>query len=377
MLNIEQLSYWERKTFLEDIDFVVIGAGIVGYSTALHLRKTYPSAKITILERGYLPSGASSKNAGFACFGSVTELLDDLDRTDENRVWETVARRWEGLQYLQSIISIDQLKLETHGSWDLIMPEESAILNDIRSMIPYLNQCTEKITGHSGVYSEDQTLIQKFGFNNLVTSFYNKLEGQLDTGSMIRKFWQICIEKNIDVLFGIQVEGFNDGSDGVIINTTVGEIKASNLMICTNGFARELLGEDVKPARGQVIVTERIPDLHIQGTFHYDRGYYYFRNIDNRILLGGGRNLDFEGETTTEMITTPLIMNKLTDLLHNVILPGKEVRMDYSWSGIMGVGSEKSPIIKKISPHVGIGVRMGGMGVAIGSQVGKELAELF
>jgi len=377
MLNIEQLSYWERKTFLEDIDFVVIGAGIVGYSTALHLRKTYPSAKITILERGYLPSGASSKNAGFACFGSVTELLDDLDRTDENRVWETVARRWEGLQYLQSIISIDQLKLETHGSWDLIMPEESAILNDLRSMIPYLNQCTEKITGHSGVYSEDQTLIQKFGFNNLVTSFYNKLEGQLDTGSMIRKFWQICIEKNIDVLFGIQVEGFNDGSDGVIINTTVGEIKASNLMICTNGFARELLGEDVKPARGQVIVTERIPDLHIQGTFHYDRGYYYFRNIDNRILLGGGRNLDFEGETTTEMITTPLIMNKLTDLLHNVILPGKEVRMDYSWSGIMGVGSEKSPIIKKISPHVGIGVRMGGMGVAIGSQVGKELAELF
>jgi glycine/D-amino acid oxidase-like deaminating enzyme len=377
MLNIEQLSYWERKTFLEDIDFVVIGAGIVGYSTALHLRKTYPSAKITILERGYLPSGASSKNAGFACFGSVTELLDDLDRTDENRVWETVARRWEGLQYLQSIISIDQLKLETHGSWDLIMPEESAILNDLRSMIPYLNQCTEKITGHSGVYSEDQTLIQKFGFNNLVTSFYNKLEGQLDTGSMIRKFWQICIEKNIDVLFGIQVEGFNDGSDGVIINTTVGEIKASNLMICTNGFARELLGEDVKPARGQVIVTERIPDLHIQGTFHYDRGYYYFRNIDNRILLGGGRNLDFEGETTTEMITTPLIMNKLTDLLHNVILPGKEVRMDYSWSGIMGVGSEKSPIVKKISPHVGIGVRMGGMGVAIGSQVGKELAELF
>jgi gamma-glutamylputrescine oxidase len=377
MLNIEQLSYWERKTFLEDIDFVVIGAGIVGYSTALHLRKTYPSAKITILERGYLPSGASSKNAGFACFGSVTELLDDLDRTDENRVWETVARRWEGLQYLQSIISIDQLKLETHGSWDLIMPEESAILNDLRSMIPYLNQCTEKITGHSGVYSEDQTLIQKFGFNNLVTSFYNKLEGQLDTGSMIRKFWQICIEKNIDVLFGIQVEGFNDGSDGVIINTTVGEIKASNLMICTNGFARELLGEDVKPARGQVIVTERIPDLHIQGIFHYDRGYYYFRNIDNRILLGGGRNLDFEGETTTEMITTPLIMNKLTDLLHNVILPGKEVRMDYSWSGIMGVGSEKSPIIKKISPHVGIGVRMGGMGVAIGSQVGKELAELF
>jgi hypothetical protein len=42
----------------------------------------------------------------------------------------------------------------------------------------------------------------------------------------------------------------------------------------------------------------------------------------------------------------------------------------------MGVGKQKKPILEKLSPKVYCGVRLGGMGVAIGSLVGKELANL-
>ena len=96
LLNIEQLSYWERTTHFDGIDFLIIGAGIVGFSAAIEVKKKYPGAKIVILERGYLPTGASSKNAGFACFGSVTELVDDLSKMGEDSVFETVGKRWEG-----------------------------------------------------------------------------------------------------------------------------------------------------------------------------------------------------------------------------------------------------------------------------------------
>ena len=43
----------------------------------------------------------------------------------------------------------------------------------------------------------------------------------------------------------------------------------------------------------------------------------------------------------------------------------------------MGMGGQKKPVIKKVSDNVYCGVRLGGMGIAIGSLVGKELAGLI
>jgi gamma-glutamylputrescine oxidase len=377
MLNIEQLSYWEKQTFFKDIDFLIVGAGIVGYSTAIHLREIHPSSKIVILEKGYLPSGASSKNAGFACFGSATELIDDLQHMEETLVWETVAKRWEGLRYLKQLVGESALDLEVNGSWDLITSSEEKKAIHVRDQLSNLNSELFKITGEQGIYKEDANLHAKFGFENLSTSFFNRLEGQINTGKMIRRFYQKAVEQNIDVLFGINILNYEAFLHTVEVNTSVGKINSSNLLICVNGFAKELVNEDVHPARAQVLVTEKIPNLKIKGTFHYDKGYYYFRNIDDRILLGGGRNLDFEGETSTELETTETIMSALEQLLTKVILPGRKTKIEHRWAGIMGVGKTKAPIIKKIEPNVGIGVRMGGMGVAIGSLVGKDLAEMF
>ncbi len=377
MLNIEQLSFWEKQSYFEEIDFLIIGAGIVGYSTAIHLQEKYPNASILIVERGYLPSGASSKNAGFACFGSATELLDDLDQMDENTVWSTVQKRWEGLNYLKSIIGESNLELEVNVSWDILTSKNADKIPFVRSKIDYLNQQIEAITGEKKVYSEDHGLSKKFNFQGIETSINNRLEGQINTGKMIQRFYQKAIEKGIKVLFGIEVLSFESTENKVLINISQGEITARNLLICTNGFAAQLIDEDVQPARAQVIVTSPIPNLQMKGTFHYDQGYYYFRNVDNRILLGGGRNLDFKGETTTQMETTDLVMNSLNKLLKEVIIPNTPYSIEYKWAGIMGVGSTKAPIVKKVKPNVGIGVRMGGMGVAIGSLIGKELSELY
>ena len=377
MLNIEQLSFWEKQSYFEEIDFLIIGAGIVGYSAAIHLQEKYPNASILIVERGYLPSGASSKNAGFACFGSATELLDDLDQMDENTVWSTVQKRWEGLNYLKSIIGESNLELEVNGSWDILTTKNADKIPFVRSKIDYLNQQIEAITGEKKVYSEDHGLSKKFNFQGIETSINNRLEGQINTGKMIQRFYQKAIEKGIKVLFGIDVLSFESSENKVQINISQGEITTKNLLICTNGFAAQLIDEDVQPARAQVIVTSPIPNLQMKGTFHYDQGYYYFRNVDNRILLGGGRNLDFKGETTTQMETTDLVMNSLNKLLKEVIIPNTPYSIEYKWAGIMGVGSTKAPIVKKVKPNVGIGVRMGGMGVAIGSLIGKELSELY
>jgi glycine/D-amino acid oxidase-like deaminating enzyme len=151
---------------------------------------------------------------------------------------------------------------------------------------------------------------------------------------------------------------------------------ARKLILATNGFAGSQTGLDVLPARAQVLITTPILNLKVKGSFHLDSGYYYFRNIGNRLLFGGGRNLDKAGETTEEFGETALIQEELERLLKDVILPDVDFRIEHRWSGIMGVGPQKKPIIQAISPNVVCGVRLSGMGVALGSHVGAQLAEM-
>jgi len=77
------------------------------------------------------------------------------------------------------------------------------------------------------------------------------------------------------------------------------------------------------------------------------------------------------------MEVTELIQNKLDELLKTVILPNTDYKVAQRWSGIMGVGEIKATIVKPISKNIYCAVRMGGMGVAIGSLIGKEAAEMI
>ena len=95
------LSYWELKNWFTDINYTIVGSGIVGLHTALQLRKRFPKSKILILEKGILPQGASTKNAGFACFGSLSEIIDDLKSHTEEEVIQLISKRWQGLQLLR------------------------------------------------------------------------------------------------------------------------------------------------------------------------------------------------------------------------------------------------------------------------------------
>jgi glycine/D-amino acid oxidase-like deaminating enzyme len=375
MLNICELSYWEYKTYFDKVDFVVVGSGIVGLNTALSLREQFPKAKIIILEKGYLPTGASTKNAGFTCFGSPTEILSDLERHTEQEVIELIQKRWNGLQRLFEICGKKSMDYYNYGSQELFTNENHEEYDKSLSQLECLNKLVESAIGKKGSFSKSD--LRDFPFQNISGLIQNKYEGQIDTGKMMRQLLKSANKSGIQILNNITLNKFTDNNSNVELSTSIGNFKCGKLFIATNGLSQSILpNEDVLPARAQVIVTSPIDGLDFKGTFHYDSGYYYFRNIGNRVLLGGGRNLDFRGETTTAMKTTDLIINKLEDLLEQVILPNKEYEIERKWSGIMGVGTTKKPIVKNISENVRIGIRLGGMGVAIGSLIGEELARL-
>jgi glycine/D-amino acid oxidase-like deaminating enzyme len=372
------LSFWERES-LSKYDYVVVGGGIVGCSTAYHLKNKNPKAEIAIIERGIFPSGASSKNAGFACFGSLTELVDDRKGLSEDEQLSLVEKRWAGLLALQRILGSKNIGFEENGGFEVIRKAELPALD----YLDHYNKLLRNIF-KSDVYHLKTNLIQEFGFDSsqIETIVSNPFEGQIDTGKMMKSWWSLCNEMGIKIITGCELKELEEDNDDVKLhcqsaNESV-QFIARKVAICTNAFAREWFKEeDINPGRGMVLITNPIDNLKFKGVFHYDEGYFYFRNVGNRVLIGGGRNLDKYTEDTTEFGINPKIRLAILRDLKELILPDQNFSIDMEWSGIMAFGKTKSPIIKKISDKIAIGVRLGGMGVAIGTQVGHELHELL
>lgn len=368
-----EFSYWELKNWFANIDYTIVGSGIVGLHTALRLRERFPAAKILVLERGMLPQGASTKNAGFACFGSLSEIMDDLKTHSEDDVVALIEKRWKGLQLLRKRLGDQAIDFKPYGGYELFLKEDEFGFSECISKIPFINEVLKPLF-KADVFSKE---IDRFGFGNIQEYLiFNPFEGQIHTGNMMQELLRQAVSANILILNQQTVKSYFDAGNHVEVAVNDFSFKTQKLLFATNGFAGELTKGSVKPARAQVLITEPIHNLDIKGTFHLDRGYYYYRNIDNRILLGGGRNLDFEGETTTEFGNTKIIQNKLEELLKDVILPNQNFQIEHRWSGIMGIGNSKNPVVAQLSENVFCGVRLGGMGVAIGSLIGTELADL-
>lgn len=368
------LSYWELKNWFTNVDYTIVGSGIVGLHAALHLRERFPQSKILVLEKGILPQGASTKNAGFACFGSVSEIMDDFKSHSEEEIIQLIQKRWNGLQLLRKRLGDEAIDYKPYGGYELFLKGDEEFYQNCLNRIPFINEILKPLF-KAEVFCKE---IDRFNFNGIHEYLiFNPFEAQIDTGNMMQALMKSAISQDILILNQQTVTAFYESHKGVEVALNDFTFITKKLLFATNGFANALINAEVTPARAQVVITEPIPNLDVKGTFHIDKGYYYFRNIGNRILLGGGRNLDFECETTTELGETALIQNRLEFLLKEVILPNQDCKIEHRWSGIMGLGSSKNPIVSQISDHVYCGVRLGGMGVAIGSIVGKELADLI
>lgn len=370
-------SYWEQTAFTGQADVIIIGSGLVGLSAALTIKQQQPGTSVLVLERGFLPSGASTKNAGFACFGTLTEQLEYIRKAGPEEAARLVDYKWRGLQRLRQNLGDTNIQYHQYGGHELFMADEAAHAADCINQIDAINNLLQPIIGQKDIYTVADERIGQFGFKGVKHIVYTPFEGQIHTGHMMRTLLHKVYQTGTIVLNNCAVTEVVPGDKGAVIQTNHGNFSAGKVILATNAFARSLFPQlQVVPGRGQVLVTKPIIGLKLQGTYHFNQGYYYFRNIDGRILFGGGRNLDFAAEETPDFGHTTIVQQQLLKYLQEFIIPGQPFEVDTWWSGIMGFGDDISPIIKQVQPGIYCAVRCNGMGVAMGSLVGEEVALL-
>jgi gamma-glutamylputrescine oxidase len=374
------LSIWEKESFFAPQDVVIIGSGFVGLWSAFYLKKKYPRLKITVLERGRIPSGASTRNAGFACFGSLSELVHDAQAMGRDKMLELVEMRFRGLERICKHFKKGAIDFERCGGYELYDPEAPVSSEQINHNIDYLNSLLKPITGEKKTYRPTDEAIGSFGFGRTKHLVRNKLEGFLHSGRLVQSLGQRVQGMGVQVLTNMEIRSFEKKQEDIELKTDVVDIRARKVLFCTNAFVKDLLPElDVVPARGQILLTSPISGLPWKGTFHSDEGFYYFRNLGERVLLGGARNKALPEEETVEVRTSNFIQSELEKYLDEVVLP--QFRGQYTiedrWAGIMAMGSEKMPIVKKLDEGIFCAVRMSGMGVALAPVVAEQVVALM
>jgi len=372
------ISYWEKIAFT-NYDLIVIGGGISGLFSALSFNKKKPNARIAILERDIFPNGASTKNAGFACFGSISELIEDSIKMSELSLLNLVEKRVRGLELLKKTISQKNLDLINNGGYELFFTQNKNLERSIEKYNKLLFPIFNK-----NIFSLKNEKIESLGFSKKIVKqlIFNPFEAQINTGTTIYELQKLANQKGIKIITGANVENFdlNSFDHEIHVSNFNSKIsfKSKYLAICSNAFTKQWFPDyDINPGRGMVLITKPIKNLKLKGCFHYNKGYYYFRDFQNRVLFGGGRQLDLKNENTTEFGINKIIKKSLLNDLDSIILPDTNYELDMEWSGIMAFGDTKQPIIKKIHKNAVMGVRLGGMGVALGSLVGKEVSDLL
>lgn len=358
----QTISYWEREEWLKKPDLLIIGAGIVGASVALFYKEKHPESDVLIVEKGIVPEGASTRNAGFTCIGSISEHLADMKVAGKEVVLKRIERRWNGLRLLRKTLGEDAIEYNHTGGYEIFT--DSELFESCRKQLPEMNQHLYELLGLKNVYSE--TTYEGY------PAIFNHVEGAVNSGIMMKNLHARLARAGVRVWWNTGVESVQNGTvqfrDGF-------ELKAKKTVIATNGFTSQLLDLPISPARGFVFITKPIVDLKWRGTFNHNEGYVYFRNVENRLLLGGARHLAKEEETTAQFGTNPEIRRYLIHFAKNTLKLPEEWEIEMEWSGIMGITQNKEPIIREIEESLFVAAGLSGMGVAIGMQVAKELCE--
>ena len=363
-------SYWERKYWLDHYDYIIVGGGIVGLTTAFFLKDLSPNKSIIVLDRHIIPQGASTKNAGFACFGTAGEVIDDLGKMSEEDVIKLIQLRWRGLERLKVLHRPRTINYYNSGGTEVFSDKER--FDFCEGQLDYLNKIMNEAICRKNVFSVEKQAKFHQLYENII---YNPHEGVLNPVLLIRHLLGIVAGKRVQVLRGMGVKNV-DSSNGIKVTLDSGlELTSEKLIYCTNAFSKQFLNADINPARNQVLISSPIKDFNLKGTFHYDRGYVYFRQIDNRLLIGGARNVDPHVEQTEDFGSNEKVINELKAFAAQKIF-GREIEFEDHWSGIIATGGSKTPILKRLDDRTYAAIRLGGMGVAIGSELAFQVALL-
>ena len=354
-----------------EADVCVVGAGISGCSTAIHLAER--GYRVVLLEAERVGYGASGRSGGQIIPGyasSMAKLVDLLGPADAKRLWDFSA---ESVELTRDLI--ERNRIDCHLAWGHL---HVGIKPRQRDELKEWQHEQEDDFGYRKLrFLERDEVAEWIASKRYIAGLYDSGAGHLHPLRYTIGLGQAAIAAGVKLHENSRVTSIEYGPT-VTVRTGQGSVRAKFLALCANvghvdlsrRLARKLIGiasyivatKPLGEERAKALLRDNIAVADVNWIIDY-----YRRSPDHRLLFGGRVSYSGLDPLGTERATRQRMLNVFPQLA--------DAEIEYAWGGIIDISMSRAPNFGRLEPNVYYLQGFSGHGMSLASFGGKVVAE--
>ncbi len=358
-----------------ECDVCVVGGGIAGCSTALHLAER--GLSVVLLEEHCIGWGASGRSGAQAICGVASgerKLEQLVGREDARRIFEVTV---EGLALIRELIARHAIDCDwAEGQMHVaIKPRHD---RELRAWVEELRSRY----GHGSLrFVEREELRAIIASGRYISGTLDSAGGHLHPLNYTLGLARAASAAGTRIFEGTRALSWDAPADAaapVRVSTPRGAVRCRHVALCGNAYLGSMapeLARKILAVATYVVATEPLGAARAAALIRNNAAVsdsnwvldYFRRSADHRLLFGGRVSYSGLDPFDTARATRARMLAVFPQLA--------DVRIDYAWGGYVDITRNRAPHFGRLAPNVFFLQGFSGHGLALTGIAGKLLAE--
>jgi gamma-glutamylputrescine oxidase len=353
------------------VDVCVLGAGITGLSTAIHLAERGYS--VAVLEGRHVGWGASGRSGGQMIFGFASDqskLVRLVGRQNARTIWECSLDGMDLLRQLVARFDIDCDLVAGHIHAAL-KPRQAAVLREWQTEL-------ENDYGYQSLaFLDRQQMRARVASDRYVAGLHDSNSGHIHPLNYTLGLARGAESLGVRIFENSEVTDLGEGSQ-VRAKTAQGAVTADFLVLAGNaylsrvmpGIENKIMPVGTYIGASQQLGPERCGALIADNAAVADINFVldYFRcSSDHRMLFGG--------RVSYSTLPPPNLKETMRKRMVAVFPQLHDVSMEYAWGGFVAITVNRAPHFGRVGRNIYFAHGFSGHGIAATGLAGKLMAD--
>jgi gamma-glutamylputrescine oxidase len=356
-----------------DVDVCVVGAGIAGCSTALHLAER--GYRVAVVEARRVGWGASGRSGGQAIVGyscPQSTLVAAVGREDARRMFDISV---EAQELIRALVAKHRIDCDLH--WGHL--HTALKPRQVLDLLEHQRELEEDY-GYDGTrWLDGEEVRAILRTERYVGALRDDRSGHLHPLNYTLGIAAAAESAGARIFEGTDVVGLDHGATARVRTQAGPTVRARHVALCCNAFmdARisKKLRDRIMPVGTYIVATERLGHARIEALMRENVAVsdvnfvldYFRRSEDDRLLFGGRVSYSGRDALDTARATRVRMLKVFPQLA--------DARIEYAWGGHVDISMSRAPDFGRLAPNVYYLQGFSGHGIALTGIAGQLVAE--